>query len=217
MNGEQNGEETAAWSLLQKHCIEPDGFLDQIEHGKDVSVKMGVEPETCQELEEMRQAIQFIGSFPQEMVFKWQISLFLHVDTRLQTMIQTMPERSLLLHTLHAKLFTWFINAWYVPELEPPQTPSPEEDLARKFSDLSLDLRLFEIKRELLAELLLALDLFVERWKGQLSLPRSVAWHFVQVPIMDWSAQWYHRKKRKEEIDEMKDQLLSLIDTCLST
>lgn len=201
--------------MLKRHFTEHDGLLDQIEHGRVIAVKFGAELETCQELRDIQRALQVIGSSMQSTVPKWQISLLLSVEPRMQNMIRRMPEQSLVLHILHAKLFTWFTDVLHDSQYEPDSDDIIENSVARGLSDLSLNLRLFDIDQEAFVELLQTMNVFIHQWQDQSSVPRLVAQHFVEVPIMDWSAQWYHRGNSKEQIEEMKRQLLSLIGKCL--
>lgn len=211
----KNDENVVAWNILKKHFTEHDGLFDQIEHGRIISVKFGAEPETCRELQDIQRALQVIGSSMQSTVPKWQISLLLSVEPRIQEMIRRMPAQSLVLHTLHAKLFTWFLNVLHDSRYEPDSSDAIENSIARGFSNVSLDLRLFDINRETFAELLQTMNVFMHRWQDQSSIPRFVAQHFVEVPIMDWNAQWYHRKNNKEEIEKMKQKLLACIEKSL--
>ncbi|HEU5230416.1 MAG TPA: hypothetical protein VFU49_21530, partial [Ktedonobacteraceae bacterium] len=177
--------------------------------------KFGVEPETCQELRDIQQALQVIRFSVQSTVPKWQISLLLSVEPRIQDMIKRMPEQSLVLHILRAKLFTWFTNVLHDSRYEPDSADTIENSVARGLSDLSLNLRLFDIDQEAFVGLLQTMNILIHQWQDQSSIPRLVAQHFVEVPIMDWSTQWYHRGNSKEQIEEMKRQLLALIEKCL--
>jgi len=46
-NLQRKDEAAADWNILKKHFTEHNGLLDQLERGRIISVKFGVEPETC--------------------------------------------------------------------------------------------------------------------------------------------------------------------------
>ena len=215
INGQPEKKTVECWNAIKKQFTESNGLLEQIEKGRVISVQLGSEPETCQELHEIQQALKCIRSLKQSTIPKWQVSLLLSAEPRIQHMLQAMPEKSLMLHTLHAKLFTWMSKAWYDPEYQPDPRVSIEDDIAERMGTLSLDLRFFGLNMGSFETLLQKMHVFAEKWKGRSDIPRPVAWHFIEVPTMDWDAEWYHRNGNRKQVENLKDQLLNIINESL--
>lgn len=206
-----------AWEMLRKHFTEPDGLFAQIDHGRNMRLSLGDQPEEYQELEETRQALMRIHHSWEgvDELPKWQVCLLWSVAPRLESMLLRTTE-PLMIHILHAKILTWIELALSNTDRERNPEYLIIHDIMVHMKGLkgfSTQLRFGRIDRDAFEELIQAVNVLVLAWKKQSMIPRIGAWLLLLVPLKDWNAKVYTGEQRKQ-LEEMKQRLYALMDEC---
>ncbi|MBV9615558.1 MAG: hypothetical protein JO031_08885 [Ktedonobacteraceae bacterium] len=206
-----------AWNVLRKHFMESGGLFDQIEHGRNIRVSLGDQPEDDQELEEIKQALMSIHHSWEGMdaLPRWQVCLLWSVAPRLEVMLRDTTE-PLMVHILHARLFTWIELALSNTDQERSSEYLMIHDIMIHMKGLkgfSTQLRFGSIDLDAFEELIQAVNVLSLAWKEQSMVPRVGAWLLLLVPIQSWDAKVYKGEQRKQ-LAEMRLRLYALIDEC---
>jgi hypothetical protein len=206
-----------AWNVLRKHFTESGGLFDQIDHGRNIHVSFGDQPEECQELEEIKQTLMRIHHSWEgvDALPKWQVCLLWSVAPRLESILLRTTE-PLMIHILHGKILTWIDIALSNADRERNPEYLVVHHIAVHMKGLkgfSTELRFGFIDMDAFEELIQAITILCITWKERSTIPRLGAWLLLLVPLKDWDAKVYTEEQRKQ-LEGMKQRLYALIDEC---
>ena len=215
----ENLSEEQVWEVLKQHFTQPGGFLDQIERGKDVQIKPGVQADEYQELKDIHLALEVIRQrwTGMEELPKWQICCLWRCVLHLENLVQRSPKKGVSLYILRAKILGWLESLLHDLDQESVSERMVIHDITlhmRNWSSFGASLRFGQIDLTAFEETVQALTVLHRIWKERTIISRFAAWLLFLVPLLNWDASIFSMEQ-KRQLDDMKQILYTLIEECL--
>ncbi len=227
--------EMDAWNILKKHFQQSGGLLDQFEQGRQIHLRLGSyapfeQYAHIQELQQVKIAVTVIQASWQgkQMLPKWQICLIWRAIRRVDALVQhadvlhkrPFPEQVLSLYHLQAILLTWLsdmLNENSEPDKSPEWLIHDVTVHLRNWKSFGISLY-FDgfgpIDHVAFEELMQALAVLRDIWRGRTVIPHHAAWLLGIIPQLSWRNKVFPAEKRRQ-LRGMQEKLYRLVDECV--